>query len=219
VAFIDGNLPALKDDPERLNDLFLDVHADLAKAESLAYKRVFEVQAARALVERVNRLRAKPEILIPLLHRQIEAFENDDQTLLLAGKRTITYEGKDAWYEAIRYIETATPRDRVRHMWQLSKYCFDHCHDMTEQAFFDHRGTGIEDPFERLKRYIDSSGNVSVLLNEGSLDYEEALAELVVDDGQPGRPNRAALFDEYFRFCGGYMVGDKMTLCLIEGMK
>jgi uncharacterized protein YkwD len=128
-----------------------------------------------------------------------------------------TKEGTRALDEAIRFLQTASPRPALIFSPGMSRAAADHC---AEQAGggMSHRGRGGSSTGDRINRYGTWSGTWGENLSCGRATAREIVMALIIDDGLRSRKHRANIFSTNFNYAGA-AVGSHATyrtICSIE---
>lgn len=106
----------------------------------------------------------------------------------------MTNEGVPAVEEAIAFLRNVAPTYTLSWNGDVWKSCRDHVEDQGPASATGHTGSDGSSPSTRMARY----GNVITPSGEnlayGPIDALDAVVQLIIDDGVPGRGHRSNIF-------------------------
>jgi len=113
-----------------------------------------------------------------------------------------TKEGVEAVNEAIVYLNSIGPLEALRPSKGMSQGARDHVRDQGPEGRFGHVGSDESTTGDRVNRYGAWRTLVGENIAYGSKGARDIVAQLIVDDGVPGRGHRANIFDPRFDVVG-----------------
>ena len=171
------------------------------------------------LVAALSRARTDPESLAARVKARLPLFKGKTYHPPDRGGVVIpTKEGAKAVQEALAFLKEAKPRppldpppDDVSAR-ALALAAQDHVVDRGTLGLVGHDGDDGSHPHERIGRYGVSRGASSECLWFGRIlaDADDAVADLVIDDGVASRGHRLCIYDERYRVAMAF-VGDHAT--------
>jgi uncharacterized protein YkwD len=157
---------------------------------------------AEAIATEINRLRADPRAYAAELRRQRGFYRGALLELPGAPAAIRTREGVAALDHAIAELERAAPAPRLRLSRGLMAAAADHANALGPAGRYGHRGADGSHPEERMERHGRLAGRAGENIMFGVSDPRRVVADLVIDDGVPGRGHRRNLLDPEFRLVG-----------------
>jgi hypothetical protein len=155
----------------------------------------------QAIVDEHNKLRSDPQSYIPILEGQIEYFK--DNILYRPGETPVqTYEGKEAFLQAIEFLRTVQPVEGLTLQDSLTAAANDHAADIGPKGLVTHEGSDGKNLSDRIENHAEWEVACGENLDFGSRSAVNILVNLLVDDGVETRPKRNHLFNPKFRFVG-----------------
>jgi uncharacterized protein YkwD len=153
------------------------------------------------IVRELNLARTHPEKYAEYIGVWARHYEGNLRKL--PGRTPVrTREGVEAVDEAIIYLNSIGPLEALRSSEGMSRGARDHVRDLGPEGRFGHIGSDESTTGNRVNRY----GTWHVLIGEniayGSESARDIVAQLIVDDGVPGRGHRANIFDPRFGVVG-----------------
>ncbi|HNZ71329.1 MAG TPA: CAP domain-containing protein [Prolixibacteraceae bacterium] len=114
----------------------------------------------------------------------------------------LTSEGKNAYEECIKYLETAKPAPLLYPSKGMTKACRLLVYDQEVTGATGHRGSGNSTPSERVKKFGTFMGNFAENLHYGNSSASFAMIYLLIDDGEKSRGHRLAILNPSFNNVG-----------------
>ena len=143
----------------------------------------------------------------------------DGTVLSLPGEDPIqTHEGVAALDEAITFLRSQPPLLPSARAAGMAQAARDHRRDLGESGSQGPIGSDGSKVGDRLKRYGAWSGSATALLSYGKRTATAIVELLLINDGQPNRSLRAALFSPDYQFMGlacGFHTTHQ-TLCVLN---
>lgn len=152
-----------------------------------------------ALIAELNAARGDPRAYA----RRVREFRT-----LFAGARfqrpgqiaVVTQEGVAAVDEAIRFLEGQPPLPALERSRELDRAALAHAQDQGRTGATGHAGADGSSPTDRMRR-TGAWRATAETISYGS-PPDEALMQLIVDDGVPDRGHRRILFSPTYRLVG-----------------
>lgn len=155
----------------------------------------------QSIVDEHNKLRSDPHSYIPILEAQLEYFK--DSILYRPGETPVqTYEGKEAFLQAIEYLRTVEPVEGLTLHEGLTSAANDHAADIGSKGLITHEGSDGKNLSDRIENHAEWEVACGENLDFGSKNAVNIIINLLVDDGVQTRPKRNHLFNPKFRFVG-----------------
>jgi uncharacterized protein YkwD len=156
------------------------------------------------IVEETNKLRTKPKEYAKILEANLKFFGGKDNKIYSKPGKIgiITEEGTSAVKEAIEYLNKAKPLSALTLCEELSKAGQDHANDIGSHGLIDHTGSDGSSPAKRIERYVEWLVTMAENIDFGSVNGEEVILSLVIDDGVDSRGHRKNLFSEKITHLG-----------------
>lgn len=154
-----------------------------------------------AIVDEMNRVRDDPRGYARSLRAYRDGYDGRIVTLPGRDDRLMTQEGVAAVDEAIRFLERQAPLPPLLPGPILARAAADHARDQGSRGAMGHVGSGGSTPGIRVQR---RGGHIYVgeSITYGPDNAEDAVRQLIIDDGVPTRGHRKMLFDTRWRHAG-----------------
>lgn len=173
----------------------LNTAAGLASLSPMEQEIVFEVNKLRS-----NPKRYAKEVVEPFLER---FSENDKEYEIADGVWMRTQEGVAAVKECISVLKRAKPLPILYPDEILNKAARSHTQDMAASSTFSHNSSDGSSFSERVKRFGFAGNAWGENLAAGFEETaEDAVLQLVIDDGVPSRGHRKNLLSPDFNVIG-----------------
>ncbi|HEV7227814.1 CAP domain-containing protein [Brevundimonas sp.] len=168
-----------------------------------------------AMLAELNAARTDPRAYA----EQVRAFRD-----LFTGNRfqrtgeiaVVTQEGVAAVDEAIRFLESQPALPPLARSTPLDRAAADHAAEQGRTGRVGHAGTDGSTPHERMRRHGRWRGTAEAIAYGPT--PEQAIMQLIVDDGVPDRGHRTILFSPNYRLvgaaCGPHPVW--RTVCVLN---
>jgi uncharacterized protein YkwD len=148
-----------------------------------------------------NELRMNPQSYIQKLKECLKYFRH--KIFHPPGEDPIqTYEGQEAVYDAIQFLKTQKPVDRLEFNDNIARACKDHANDIGEKGLATHEGSDDKNISDRIEKYCEWDGATAESLDFGFKTAENIIINLLIDDGVKDRYQRLNLFNEKFKYIG-----------------
>ncbi len=157
----------------------------------------------RDVLREINRLRANPREYAAYLESLRPSYRPNGLRETTPGGMLIrTREGVSALNEAIRSLRGVGSLPPISYCDGLASAARDHALEQSRSGQTGHAGLSGSSPFNRMERYgswLDAAGeNIAY----GALTARDIVANLVIDDGVPGRGHRVSLLKSTFGVAG-----------------
>lgn len=163
--------------------------------------------AERAVIAAISGARTNPSAVAAKIHSRLAHFKGRDyHPPSRAGAVIPTKEGVAAVNEALAFLKDQVPlapvevpqNDTARLGMFLAAQ--DHLVDRGENGMIGHEGADGSSSSDRVQRYGLWSGTVGEVMWFGrSIDPDEVVCDLIIDDGVATRGHRLCIFDERHR--------------------
>lgn len=148
-----------------------------------------------------NELRMNPQSYIQKLKECLKYFRH--KIFHPPGEDPIqTYEGQEAVYDAIQFLKTQKPVNRLEFNDNIARACKDHANDIGEKGLATHEGSDDKNISDRIEKYCEWDGATAESLDFGFKIAENIIINLLIDDGVKDRYQRLNLFNEKFKYIG-----------------
>lgn len=155
-----------------------------------------------SVITESNRIRADPVCYIPILEEYIGYFK-DGNILAKPGQVPIeTYEGVNAFEEAIKFLKKQKPVPTLTYDERLFNAANDHAKDIGPKGLYSHEGSDGKNPSERVDKYCEWEKACCENVELGGQTGVDVIISLLVDDGVEKRLHREHLFREEFTHIG-----------------
>lgn len=149
----------------------------------------------------LNQLRSQPSSFIPILQSEIKYFSN----LVYKRKKELpikTIEGDKAYLEAIDYLKTVNAVNELEYndiLEQCASDLLSNVSNDTQISHIDNNGLNVSD---RVDKYLEWENRCSENIEIGSLNAQDIIVNLLVDDGNKNRNRRNNLFYDDLKYFG-----------------
>lgn len=148
-----------------------------------------------------NDLRENPQNYIQKLKEDLKYFRN--KIFQPPGEDPIqTYEGPDAIDDAIQFLKTQKPVEKLELNDSITQACKDHVNDIGTKGLTTHEGSDDLNIGDRIERYAEWDGLAAESLDFGFKNAENIILDLLIDDGVKDRYQRYNLFNNKFKYIG-----------------
>ena len=148
-----------------------------------------------------NELRENPQSYIQKLKESLKYFRH--KIFHPPGEDPIqTYEGQEAVYDAIQFLKTQQPVNRLEYNDNLARACKDHAIDIGEKGLATHEGSDDKNISDRIEKYCEWDGAAAESIDFGFKMAENVIINLLIDDGVKDRYQRHNLFNNKFKYIG-----------------
>lgn len=130
-----------------------------------------------------NKIRKNPASLIPKLEAAVKRFKGK---VLMSedGKSGVeTLEGKEAYLEAISFLQKQSPVPALKWASELAMAAQDHVNDIGPKGIMSSIGSEGSMPQDRIARYCSIDEAWAESLCFGAITAEEVMERMIVDDG------------------------------------
>lgn len=150
-----------------------------------------------------NRLRADPTSYIPILKEYMTYFKDDDNILYKPNQTPLeTYEGKNAYLEAIDFLKRQRPVQTLTFDERLTKAAQEHADDLGPLGLYTHDSKDGKNVSERIDKYCEWEKACCENIDLGGNSGVDVMVSLLVDDGMEKKLHREHLFREEFTHFG-----------------
>ena len=140
-----------------------------------------------------NDLRENPQNYIQKLKENLKFFRQ--KIYHPPGEDPIqTYEGTDAIDDAIQFLKTLKPVERLEYNDGIAQACKDHVADIGSKGLTTHEGSDELNITDRIEKYVEWDGAVAESIDFGFKNPENILLNLLIDDGVQDRYQRYNLY-------------------------
>ena len=130
----------------------------------------------------------------------------------------MTYDGSEGVEEAIQYLKTLKPLHPLTYSEEISKACRDHIADIGPKGLTTHIGTDGTNITDRIEKYCEWDGMVAENLDFGFKLADNAIMNMIVDDGIKEKMQRNNIFHKDFNYIGVGAGPHKMYgICIVIG--
>jgi uncharacterized protein YkwD len=157
----------------------------------------------RAVLQELNRARTDPAGFAVELEARLPHFRGNIFRGPGAAVGVRTVEGASAVREAVRALRATRPLPPLRLSRGMSAGAADHVRDQGPRGGMGHAGRDRSSPGGRVSRYGRWFGAVSENIQYGrAANGHDVIADLLIDDGVPGRGHRRNALDPAVRVAG-----------------
>ena len=175
-----------------------------------------------SLYKELNKLRQDPKSYIPLIKEQMKLIKKNN---ILQKKdsnlRIQLIEGKEAYEEAIYFLEQQEPVSVLKKEIKLSYAAQDLVKDIGERGVITHKDKEGLFASERIEKYCEWDYCANEVIEVSSKNAQDILISLIVDDGMRHRPDRKALFQHIYNYvgisCGPHAEYEIVTVFVFAG--
>jgi uncharacterized protein YkwD len=173
--------------------------------------------AEEPLISELNALRTAPQQWVSHLEERRKLYQG--AVIREPGQTPIrTHEGVRGIDEAIAVLRELRPLRPLKFSPQLANAARDHVRDIGPLGAVTHVGSDGSSTRTRVQRYLPNARTLGEAISFGPSDTRAVIAELIVDDGVPGRGHRKILLDPAYRLAGAACGPHKLygTVCVID---
>eukprot|EP00040_Diaphanoeca_grandis_P001374 m.275514 g.275514 ORF g.275514 m.275514 type:complete len:394 (-) comp119506_c0_seq1:94-1275(-) len=172
------------------------------------------------IFESLNKTRADPKRLIPLLERHLIGFINNGKLRVAGSKTRARVDGAKGCRDAIEFLRKQKPVRLLRRSGRIDRAAQDHCFDLGPNNKLSHYGV-LDNcaPDVRLKRrgFVGSMSEIACA-HADETNGDSYIMEFVLDDGNPAFGHRHRVFDATYD-CAGVGLGPYVPsshVCVID---
>jgi hypothetical protein len=153
------------------------------------------------ILEEINNIRHDPKAYISVLEHELSYFK--DRVLFRPNRVPIqTSEGTAAYWDAIEFLKTRNPVNRLIANESLERAANIHAIDCGNNGLVSHEGTDGKNLSDRIEDQCEWEGSCGENIDFGARSGREAVISMLVDDGCSDRPHRWHLFNPSYKYCG-----------------
>ena len=180
------------------------------------------ISIQNSLYTEINNLRKDPKSFIPLIEQEMKSLKKNNILKKKNSNLQIqTMEGKDAYEDAITFLEHQKPISPLKKESRLSSAAMDLVKDIGTRGVVTHRDKYGQYVSERIEKYCEWNSSASEVIEVSSKNPQDILVSLLVDDGMRNRPDRKILFQEDYNFvgigCGPHTEYEIVTVIVFAG--
>ena len=170
----------------------------------------------------LNNLRKDPKSYIPLIEAEMKLLKKNNILKKPDSNLQIqTIEGKDAYQDAIKFLERQQPVQPLNEESRLSSAAIDLVRDLGQRGIVSHQDQYGQYVSERIEKYCEWDYSASEVIEVSSKNPQDILISLLVDDGLKNRPDRKTLFNQKYNFvgigCGAHSEYEIVTVMVFVG--
>ena len=170
----------------------------------------------------INNLRKDPKSYIPLIESEMKLLKKNNVLKKNDSNLQIqTLEGKDAYLDAIKYLENQQPVKPLKEESRLSSAAMDLVKDIGTRGIVSHQDQYGQFVSERIEKYCEWDYSAGEVIEISSKNPQDILISLLVDDGLKNRPDRKSLFNPKYNFvgiaCGPHTEYEIVTVMVFVG--
>jgi uncharacterized protein YkwD len=154
------------------------------------------------VIQEINFARANPGKYAGYLEETRKYYTGKSYLPPSRSKPVTTFDGVAALDEAISFLKTKEALGPLQPSQGLACGARDHAQDMALKGTSGHRGSDGSLPNDRISRYGTWKSTVGEAIVYRVSTAREMVLELIVDDGNPGRPHRNNVFESGFQVAG-----------------
>ena len=193
------------------------VHDDEEEKEQIDF-----IAIQRDLFIELNNLRKNPKSYIPLIELEIKSLKKNNILKKRDSNLQIqTVEGKDAYIEAINFLQNQEGVPPVKEESRLNSAALDLVKDIGTRGVVSHQDQYGQYVSERIEKYCEWDYSASEVIEVSSKNPQDILISLIVDDGLKNRPDRMTLFNPAYNFvgisCGMHSEYEIVTVIVFTG--
>ena len=164
-----------------------------------------------------NDLRENPQSYIQKLKENLKYFRQ--KIFHPPGEDPIqTYEGTEAIDDAIQFLKTQKPVEKLEYNDGIAQACKDHVLDIGSKGLTTHEGSDELNITDRIEKYVEWDGAAAESIDFGFRLPENILLNLLIDDGVKDRYQRYNLFNNNFKYIGiGVGPHREYGICVVIG--
>ena len=193
------------------------VHDDEEEKEQIDF-----IAIQRDLFIELNNLRKNPKSYIPLIELEMKSLKKNNILKKRDSNLQIqTVEGKDAYIEAINFLQNQEGVPPVKEESRLNSAALDLVKDIGTRGVVSHQDQYGQYVSERIEKYCEWDYSASEVIEVSSKNPKDILISLIVDDGLKNRPDRMTLFNPAYNFvgisCGMHSEYEIVTVIVFTG--
>ena len=193
------------------------VHDDEEEKEQIDF-----IAIQRDLFIELNNLRKNPKSYIPLIELEMKSLKKTNILKKRDSNLQIqTVEGKDAYIEAINFLQNQEGVPPVKEESRLNSAALDLVKDIGTRGVVSHQDQYGQYVSERIEKYCEWDYSASEVIEVSSKNPQDILISLIVDDGLKNRPDRMTLFNPAYNFvgisCGMHSEYEIVTVIVFTG--
>ena len=193
------------------------VHDDEEEKEQIDF-----IAIQRELFIELNNLRKNPKSYIPLIELEMKSLKKNNILKKRDSNLQIqTVEGKDAYIEAINFLQNQEGVPPVKEESRLNSAALDLVKDIGTRGVVSHQDKYGQYVSERIEKYCEWDYSASEVIEVSSKNPKDILISLIVDDGLKNRPDRMTLFNPAYNFvgisCGMHSEYEIVTVIVFTG--
>ena len=193
------------------------VHDDEEEKEQIDF-----IAIQRDLFIELNNLRKNPKSYIPLIELEMKSLKKSNILKKRDSNLQIqTVEGKDAYIEAINFLQNQEGVPPVKEESRLNSAALDLVKDIGTRGVVSHQDQYGQYVSERIEKYCEWDYSATEVIEVSSKNPQDILISLIVDDGLKNRPDRMTLFNPAYNFvgisCGMHSEYEIVTVIVFTG--
>ena len=193
------------------------VHDDEEEKEQIDF-----IAIQRDLFIELNNLRKNPKSYIPLIELEMKSLKKSNILKKRDSNLQIqTVEGKDAYIEAINFLQNQEGVPPVKEESRLNSAALDLVKDIGTRGVVSHQDQYGQYVSERIEKYCEWDYSASEVIEVSSKNPKDILISLIVDDGLKNRPDRMTLFNPAYNYvgisCGMHSEYEIVTVIVFTG--
>lgn len=157
---------------------------------------------ANQIFHEVNELRANPAQYADKLEALRENYKANNALHRPGDVPVLTREGVAALDDAVQALRSTGNLSELKPSAGLIAAAQGHVNDTGKNSLIGHNGSDDSTFLQRLDGSGHWKGSVAEALDYGSVSAFEIVSNLLIDDGQPTRPHRAALLNKNYKQIG-----------------
>ena len=151
----------------------------------------------------LNKLRKNPKSYIPLITSQMRTIKYNNVLFRSdTPLRIQTFEGKNAYEDAINFLEDQIPIPPLKLDKRLCLAALDLVNDIGPKGLVTHQDSKGLFVSDRIEQYCEWDFCANECIEVSSHNAQDVLISLLVDDGLSNRMNRKALFERVYNYVG-----------------
>ena len=139
------------------------------------------------VIEEINRVRMNPLSYADLIAARLDSYQGP--------------EGKAAIRETIDVLRATAPLRPLEPVEALEAAALDHVVDQGRNGLRGHKGSDGSEPFDRVRRYLNTNG-AGENIAYGLWNAREMVMALLIDDGIPSRGHRKNILNPSYELIG-----------------
>ena len=150
------------------------------------------------VLEWVNKARASPQSLVPVLEAYLSRVENRVYQDPQSSIRFNLHEGEDAVLEAIAFLKSLSPRRELQPLPELHRAAELLAADLGRSGEAGHTASDGSSVKARVERFGKWAGAVAENLSLADCSGKSVVTSMLIDDGNASRSQRKNLFHEEY---------------------